>query len=194
EALRPIGVVLVGADGDEHGDADIHPVRIEQGDAPRNDAGGLELLDAPPAGRGGEAGAAGDLLDGQRAILLQAGEDSTVDIVHASEFHVSTNSRSYILEFAGLAIQFAIRFPSSHAILSVAVRRGGDTRAEPIDEPHLPYRASGFGRRNLFGAPARRERVRDRDGRRRSRLPCPRPSAVSLRDDRLADEWRSARA
>src|SRR6185312_10949770 len=194
EALRPIGVVLVGADGDEHVDADIHPVRIEQGDAPRDDSGGLELLDAPPAGRGGEAGAPGDLLDGQRAILLQASEDSTVDIVHANEFHISTNSRNYILESAGLATQFAIRFSSSHAILSAAVHRGGDTRAEPIDEPHLPYRASGFGRRNLFGAFARRERLRDRDGRRRPRLPRPRPPAVSLRDDRLADDRRSARA
>src|SRR5690606_32449658 len=82
ERLQPGGIVLVGADGDEHVDAEVEAVAVEQGDPPVDHAALFEVLDASPARRGRQADALGDLRNGQAGIVLKEGEDFLVDAIH----------------------------------------------------------------------------------------------------------------
>ena len=61
-------------------DRDVEPERgaVEQRDPAEDHALRLHRLDAPPAGRGGQAGPHGDLRDRQRALALQQVEDAPV--------------------------------------------------------------------------------------------------------------------
>ncbi len=69
-------------DAHEHGDPDVELGSVEQGDPAADDPRLLEVLDAPPAGRGREPGAFGDLRYRQGRVLLQAVEYLPVDTVH----------------------------------------------------------------------------------------------------------------
>ena len=80
-------------------DRDVEAERraVEQRDAPADDPGLLELLDAPPAGRGREAGAGGDLGHRQRAFPLQQVEDAPVEAVEHGTgcfFHIDYELRN----------------------------------------------------------------------------------------------------
>jgi hypothetical protein len=81
EALEPGQGMLVGLDRHEHGDADIDARRVEDGDAPLDDAGLLQLLDAAPAGCGREPDLLADIGHGERAVLLQDLENLDVHLI-----------------------------------------------------------------------------------------------------------------
>jgi hypothetical protein len=81
ELLQPGQRVLVGLDGHEHGDAGVHARRVEDGDAALDDAGLLQLLDAPPARRGRQSDLLADVCHRSCAVVLQDAQDLDVHLV-----------------------------------------------------------------------------------------------------------------
>ena len=76
------GIFLaVQADDGEEGDLPAQRLRIGVGMIAADNAGFLQAADAAQAGRGGDAGAAGELDVGHAAVGLQFGEDPAVDSV-----------------------------------------------------------------------------------------------------------------
>ncbi len=75
--------MVAGLDRNEHGDAEPDLLRIDQRDAARDDAVGLQPLQPLPARRRRQADTLADFGDGQRGVLLDDGEDLSVDGIHA---------------------------------------------------------------------------------------------------------------
>ena len=83
--------MLAGADADKGGQAQPQRLRLQQRHPAADHAGLLQLLNAPPARRGGQADALGDLRQRQGGIPLQQGQDFPVEAVYGKIFHKMTN-------------------------------------------------------------------------------------------------------
>ena len=79
EFRQPVRIVAGRADQDEHRQAQAELFGVDQRDAAGDDAVILEPPHAPPAGIARKADAFRKLVDRQRAVALQFGQDSSID-------------------------------------------------------------------------------------------------------------------
>ena len=86
ERAERVVVLALERDLDEGGDAEADGVRVDERPVAGNDAGRLEVLDAPRAGRGREANADGKLDRRQPAVLGERRNDLPVELIHLHGF------------------------------------------------------------------------------------------------------------